>query len=85
MTKQEYLDSLPFHRKAELYVLYLEYNKYYDDLEGYYDEALDLEDWFDEDDFDSYKIADMVDCHSSCLSNKEWEIYERLEDGNLSF
>ena len=47
MTKQEYLNSLPFLRKIDLYVLYLDYNKYYDDLKGYYDKKLDLEDWFD--------------------------------------
>lgn len=35
MTKQEYLDSLPFHRKASLYMKYLEYNKYYEDLERF--------------------------------------------------
>ena len=51
MTKQEYLNSLPFFRKVDLYVLYLEYNKYYDDLKGYYDKNLNLEDWFDKDDF----------------------------------
>ena len=32
MTKQEYLDSLPFHRKASLYIMYLDYNKYFDDF-----------------------------------------------------
>lgn len=44
MTKQEYLNSLPFLRKIDLYVLYLDYNKYYDDLKEYYDKKLDLKD-----------------------------------------
>ena len=85
MTKQEYLDSLPFHRKVDLYVRYLEYNKYYEDLEGYYDNSLDLKDWFDEDDFNSYEIADMIEYHSNCLSEEEWEVYKELDDGDLLF
>lgn len=85
MTKQEYLNSLPFFRKVDLYVLYLEYNKYYDDLKGYYDKNLNLEDWFDKDDFNSYKIARMIESHSNCLSNEEWEVYKDLDDEDLLF
>lgn len=77
MTKQEYLNSLPFHRKAELYIQYLEYNKYYDDLEPFYERP--IEDAFNKDMFNSNEIADMIDCHSTCLSKEEWEIYNELE------
>ena len=80
MTKQEYLNSLPFLRKIDLYVLYLDYNKYYDDLKGYYDKKLDLEDWFDKDNFNSYEIAHMIDSHSNYLSNEEWEVYKDLDN-----
>lgn len=78
MTKQEYLNSLPFHRKASLYIKYLDYNKCFDDLEPFYE--MSIEEVFDENDFDSYDIADMVDRHSDCLSKEEWEIYNQLED-----
>ena len=78
MTKQEYLDSLPFHRKASLYIMYLDYNKYFDDLEPFYE--MSIEEAFDENDFDSYDIANMIECHSNCLSNEEWEIYNQLEN-----
>ena len=85
MTKQEYINSLPFLRKVDLYALYLEYNKYYDDLKGYYDKKLDLEDWFDKDDFNSYEIARMIESHSNCLLNEEWEVYKDLDDEDLLF
>lgn len=78
MTKQEYLDSLPFHRKASLYMKYLEYNKYYEDLERF--NEMDIEEAFDENDFNSYEIADMIDHHSNCLSIREWETYDKLDD-----
>ena len=85
MTKQEYLNSLPLFRKVDLYVLYLDYNKYYDDLKGYYDEKLDLEDWFDKGDFNSYEISRMIESHSNCLSNEEWKVYKDLDDKDLLF
>ena len=78
MTKQDYLKSLPIHRKASLYRNYLEYNRYWDDLIGL--ENMRIDDWFDKDDFNSYEISRMIDCHSSCLSDKEWEIYKELDD-----
>lgn len=78
MTKQEYLNSLPFHRKASLYIKYLDYNKYFDDLKPFYEMSIE-EAFLMKNDFDSYDIADMIECHSNCLSNEEWEIYNQLE------
>lgn len=57
---------------------YLEINKYFDDLEPFYE--LGIEDVFDENDFDSYEIANMIDRHSSCLTEEEWEVYGDLEE-----
>ena len=58
--------------------LYLDYNKYFDDLEPFYE--MSIEEAFNENDFDSYDIANMIECHSNCLSNEEWEIYNQLEN-----
>lgn len=85
MTKQEYLNSLPFLRKIDLYVLYLDYNKYYDDLKEYYDKKLDLKDWFNKDNFNSHEISHMIESRSNCLSNEEWEVYKNLDDEDLLF
>ena len=83
MTKQEYLDSLPFHRKAGLYINWLECNKYWGDLETIYE--VGIEEAFDENDFNSYGIADMIERHSSYLTNEEWEVYQELDNGDLLF
>lgn len=78
MTKQEYLDSLPFYRKAYLYIKYLDYNQYFDDLEPFY--KMSIEEAFNKNDFNSYDIANMIERHSNCLSNEDWEIYNQLEN-----
>lgn len=78
MTKCEFLESLSFRRKAELYIEYLEINKYFDDLKPFY--KLGVKNVFNKNDFDSYMIANMIDRHSSCLTAEEWEVYKDLED-----
>lgn len=71
MTKQEYLLSLPTHRKQALLYAYYDYNKYFDDMENEYDE----------DDFESnlYGIVQIVNSHSSYLTKDEFEIFNNLE------
>lgn len=68
-SKEEYLDLLPLNRKADLYRQYLEYNKYF----------ADLEDEFDKSDFNSYIISDLIDRGCIHLKDVEWEIYNNLE------
>lgn len=71
MTKEEYLLSLPFHRKNSIYIGYLDYNKYFDDMDNEFYEEL-----FEENILD---IMTLLNYHSSLLNQDEWDIYENLK------
>lgn len=72
MTKEEFLLSLPYHRKSRIYSYYLENNNYYDDLSYEFYEEL-----FEEEILD---IIHLLDCHSYYLLDEEWDIYKDLEE-----